>query len=391
MREFGAQRTRVFTESVIREMTRLCHLYQGDDALNLAQGFPDFEAPPAVKEAACRAISTDENQYSVTWGAPAFREAIARKVARFNDIQADPETMITVCCGATEAMIATMLALVNPGDEVVVFAPFYENYGPDTVLSGAVPRYVTLHEPDWHIDPDELAAAFNPRTKAVVVNTPNNPTGKIFSREELDLIADLCLKWDCVAITDEIYEHLVYNGRHISLATLPGMADRTVTISGLSKSYSVTGWRVGYIIASPPLTDAIRKVHDFLSVCAPHPLQLAGITALGLPDSYYEELLAGYRARRDFMLKALEEHGFKAYAPDGAYYIMADISAFGYDDDVEFAHHLVRDVGFAVVPGSSFYHRPELGRQKVRFCFAKKMETLERVRALLGRIVVKRR
>jgi aspartate/methionine/tyrosine aminotransferase len=390
MKDVSAARTRGFTESVIREMTRLCYLYQGSEALNLAQGFPDFEAPPEVKEAACRAIAEDANQYSVTWGAKSFREAVARKVARFRGIQADPETMITVCCGATEAMISTMLALVNPGEEVVVFAPFYENYGPDTMLSGAVPRFVTLHEPDWHFDRDELAAAFSERTKAIIINTPNNPTGKVFNREELEFIAGLCQQWDCLAITDEIYEHLVFQGEHISLATLPGMAERTVTISGLSKSYSVTGWRIGYTIASPALTNAIRKVHDFLSVCAPHPLQVAGVTALALPDTYYEALMAAYRVRREFMLGALGEAGFRCFPPDGAYYIMADISGFGYDDDVEFARYLVKDVGFAIVPGSSFYHRPELGRQRVRFCFAKKMETLEKVSSLLGTIETKR-
>ncbi|MDA8218524.1 MAG: aminotransferase class I/II-fold pyridoxal phosphate-dependent enzyme [Dehalococcoidales bacterium] len=386
MKDFSADRTHSFTESVIREMTRLCYLYQGSEALNLAQGFPDFPSPPEIKEAACRAIRDDLNQYSITWGSHELREAIARKVARFRDIEADPETMITITCGATEAMIASLLAVVNPGEEVVVFAPFYENYGPDTVLSGARPRFVTLHEPDWHFDPAELAAAFSKRTKAIVINTPNNPTGKVFSRRELQHIADQCRKWDCLAITDEIYEHLVYNGEHVSLATLPGMAERTITISGFSKTYSVTGWRVGYVIASPELSNAIRKVHDFLTVAAPHPLQAAAVTALGLPDQYYADLLAAYRLRRDYMLEMLTKAGFRCFAPDGAYYVMADISAFGYENDVAFAHHLVRDVGFAVVPGSSFYHDPALGSQRVRFCFAKKMETLRQVEALLAKI-----
>ena len=386
MRDFAARRTLGFTESVIREMTRLCQLYQGSEALNLAQGFPDFPAPPEVKEAACRAIQEEVNQYSITWGARDLREAIAAKVLKWRGIQADPDTMVTVTCGATEAMISTLLALVDPGDEVVVFQPFYENYGPDTILSGAEPRFVTLREPDWHVDADELAAAFGPRTKAIIINTPNNPTGRVFSRRELELIADLCRRWDCLAITDEIYEHLVYSGEHVSLATLPGMAERTVTISGLSKSYSITGWRLGYVIASPELTNAIRKVHDFLTVAAPSPLQRAGIVALALPEQYYSDLLAAYRLRRDYMLAMLERAGFRCFAPEGAYYVMADISAFGYPNDVEFAHHLVRDVGFAVVPGSSFYRDPDMGRQRVRFCFAKKMETLQRVETLLGKI-----
>ncbi|MHB1135133.1 MAG: pyridoxal phosphate-dependent aminotransferase [Chloroflexota bacterium] len=386
MREFAARRTLGFTESVIREMTRLCLLYQGSEALNLAQGFPDFPAPPAVKEAACRAIADEINQYSITWGAADLRQAIAEKVAKWRGIVADPETMITVTCGATEAMMATMLALVDPGDEVIVFQPFYENYGPDTILSGAVPRFVTLREPDWAIDPDELSAAFGPRTKAIIINTPNNPTGKVFSRAELTLIADLCQRWDCLAVTDEIYEHIIFNGEHVSLATLPGMAERTVTISGLSKSYSITGWRLGYVVASPALTGAIRKVHDFLTVAAPSPLQAAGIVALNLPESYYGELLAAYRLRREYTLAMLARAGFRSFVPDGAYYIMADISAFGYPDDVAFAHHLVRDVGFAVVPGSSFYREPGLGSQRVRFCFAKKMETLRQVEELLPRI-----
>ena len=321
-----ADRTQHFTESVIREMTRLIALHHPDDGINLAQGFPDFPAPAEIKEAAIEAIRDDVNQYSVTWGAPALRAAVADKVARTTGLVVDPDREVTVTCGATEAMIATLLATVNPGDEVVIFQPFYENYWPDTVLAGASPRFVTLHEPDWRIDPDELAAAFGERTRAVVINTPNNPTGKVFSRAELELIGGLCERWNALAITDEIYEHLVYEGEHVSLATLPGLRERTVTISGIGKSYSVTGWRVGYAVAPPPLTDAIRKVHDFLTVGAPAPLQAAAVAALGQPDSYYRAYLADYRQRRDYLVACLRSAGFGCQPPAGAYYIMADIS-----------------------------------------------------------------
>jgi L-glutamine---4-(methylsulfanyl)-2-oxobutanoate aminotransferase len=386
-----SDRTSQFTESVIREMTRLCHHYQGTRGINLAQGFPDFPAPDALKEAACAAIREDVNQYSITWGSRAFREAIAAKTLRFRGIEIDPEREITVCCGATEAMASTLLALVNPGDEVIVFQPFYENYWPDSVLAGATPRFVTLHEPDWRLDESELASAFNSRTRAIIINTPNNPTGKVFTRAELEFIGDLCQKWNVIAVTDEIYEHLVYEGEHVAMATLPGMRDLTVTISGLSKTYSVTGWRVGYTIAPPDLTDGIRKVHDFLTVGAPAPLQAAGVHALGLPDSYYAELVSAYRERRDICLTMLEEAGFACHRPAGAYYVMADIRPLGFDDDVAFAHHLVRDVGLAVVPGSSFYREPEAGRTKVRFVFAKRRETLARAAELLKTVASPRR
>ncbi|HUE76179.1 MAG TPA: aminotransferase class I/II-fold pyridoxal phosphate-dependent enzyme [Chloroflexota bacterium] len=368
-------------------MTRLCHHYQGENGINLAQGFPDFPAPEALKDAACAAIREDVNQYSITWGSRGFRDAIAAKTLRFRGIHVDPEREITVCCGATEAMASTLLALANPGDEVIVFQPFYENYWPDSVLAGATPQFVTLHEPDWHLDESEVAAAFNDRTRAIIINSPNNPTGKVFSQAELQFIGDLCQKWNVIAITDEIYEHLVYDGEHIAMATLPGMRDRTVTISGLSKTYSVTGWRVGYTIAPPDLTDGIRKVHDFLTVGAPAPLQAAGVYALGLPDSYYAELVRAYRERRDTCLAMLEDAGFTCHRPAGAYYVMADIRPLGYDDDVAFAHHLVRDVGVAVVPGSSFYCDAEAGRTKVRFVFAKRRETLARAADLLKNVV----
>ena len=390
MKRHTSDRATTFTESVIRDMTRQILHYHGDNGLNLAQGFPDFPAPMALKEAACAAIMADHNQYGITWGIRPFREATARKVARYSGIVADPETMITVCCGATEAMMSTMMGVVNPGDEVIIFQPFYENYGPDCILSGACPRFVALREPDWTFDCDELTAVFGPRTKAIVINTPNNPTGKVFSRDELSFIAGLCQKWDALAITDEIYEHLVYEGEHISIATLPGMAERTITISGLSKTYSVTGWRLGYAIASPTLTNAIRKVHDFLTVGAPAPLQRAACTALKFEDAYYTQLRAEYRERRDFMLEVLAEAGFRCYPPAGAYYIMTDITEFGFESDAAMANYLVKEVGVATVPGSSFYHDQALGRQKIRFCFAKKMETLQRLHSVLSKIDVPR-
>jgi aspartate/methionine/tyrosine aminotransferase len=369
----GSNKATQFTESVIREMTRLNQQYGG---VNLSQGFPDFPAPAAIKDAACAAINADINQYAVTWGARPLREAVAREFTRRYGLPIVADEQVTVCCGSTEAMMSTMMAIIDPGDEVVIFEPFYENYGPDAILSGATPRYVTLHEPDWSFDPDQLAAAFNDRTKAIIINTPNNPTGKVFSREELETIAALCRKWDAVAISDEIYEHIIYDGRrHIPIATIEGMADRTVTLNGLSKTYSVTGWRVGWAISPPSLTGAIRKVHDFLTVGAAAPLQEAGAVALGLPDDYYTALATNYQQRRDVLLDILERHHFTTYKPLGAYYIMTDISTFGFSDDVEFARYLVKDVGVAAVPGSSFY-KSDAGRSKLRFCFCKKDETL---------------
>jgi aminotransferase len=375
-----------FTESVIREMTRHAIAH---GAVNLAQGFPDFPCPPELKEAAKAAIDADINQYAITWGARDFRAAIATKTARHHPAwQVDPETDVTVTCGATEGMIAAMMAILDPGDEVVVFEPFYENYGPDAILSGAVPRYVTLHEPDWSIDPDELRAAFGPKTRGLVLNSPHNPTGKVFDRDELDLIAGLCVEHDVVAFTDDIYEYIVYGGEHVPLATLPGMAERTVAVNSLSKTYSVTGWRVGWVIAPASLSAGIRKVHDFLTVGAAAPLQAAGAVALSLPDQYYDELAAAYRERRDLLLDALAGTGLRPYAPEGAYYVMADIGGVTSDDDVSFARSLTVDPGVATVPGSSFYSRPELGRTKIRFAFPKRPETLADAAArlaLLGR------
>jgi aminotransferase len=373
-----------FTESVIREMTRLAQMHK---AINLAQGMPDFEAPPEIKEAACRAIMEDVNQYAITWGAKVFRDAIAAKVKSRWGTRVDPEREITVTCGSTEAMIASLLAVVDPGDEVIVFEPFYENYGPDAILSGATPRYVMLHPPDWRFDPQELEQAFGNKTRAIIINTPNNPTGKVFSPEELRQIADLCMKWDVLAVTDEIYEHIVYDDHaHHAMAMIDGMRDRTITINALSKTYSVTGWRVGYVIAPPPLTQGIRKVHDFLTVGAPAPLQEAGATALSLPDGYYADLAAAYQAKRDLLLKALRGTGFDCSTPRGAYYIMAGFDALSELGDSDFARFLVKDVGIAVVPGSSFFHVRERGSRYVRFCFCKKDSTLQAAAERLHRL-----
>jgi aminotransferase len=371
-----SERSTRFTESVIREMTRLCNQVEG--GVNLAQGFPDFPAPQLVKDAAVRAVLDDVNQYAITWGAPNLRRALAAKMKRFTGLDYETETEMTVCCGSTEGMASTMLALVDPGDEVIVFEPFYENYGPDAVLCGATPRFVRLREPDWTFDPAELEAAFGNRTRAIVINTPNNPTGRVFTREELEAIAALCRKWDVVAITDEIYEHIVYDGAvHVPMASLEGMREHTVTISGISKTYGVTGWRVGWCLAPPSMTGAIRKVHDFLTVGAPAPLQEAAAAALDLPGSYYEGLAREYCEKRDYLVPALEAAGFRTFMPKGAYYVMTDISGFGATHDVDFARRLVREVGVAGVPGSSFYSKPEHGRQRLRFHFARRRATLE--------------
>ena len=370
-----------FTESVIREMTRVALRHS---AVNLAQGFPDFPCPPELKSAACQAIQEDINQYAITWGDRPFRQAIAEKVRWYLGLDIDPEKQITVTCGSTEAMAATMLATVDPGEEVIVFEPYYENYGPDAVLASASPRYVTLHPPDWTFDETELRQAFNEKTKAIIINTPHNPTGKVFTYDELTFIAELCQKWDVLAFTDEIYEHILYDGaKHVAMATLPGMAERTVTINGLSKTYSVTGWRVGYILASPELTGAIRKVHDFLTVGSPAPLQRAGVAAMQLPITYYEELARSYQRKRDTILRTLDEANIQYFAPKGAYYVFAAISGFGYKTDIEFTNYLIKEIGVAVVPGSSFFCLPEDGQRFIRFCFSKTTETLESARQRL--------
>ncbi|MGH9468733.1 MAG: pyridoxal phosphate-dependent aminotransferase [Terriglobia bacterium] len=383
-RQAISKKAQQFTESVIREMTRLAMEH---DALNLAQGFPDFSAPPEVKEAAVQAIRSDVNQYSITWGARDFRRAIAGRFERDTGLAVDPERELTVCCGATEAMVSSLLAVIDPGDEVVVFEPYYENYGPDTIICGAAPKFVRLRPPDWTFDADELAAAFNDRTRAIVLNTPNNPTGKVFTRDELEVIAELCQRWDAYAISDEIYQYLVYDGaRHISIATLPGMRERSITINSMSKTYSVTGWRVGYAVAPPEVSNGIRKMHDFITVGAPAPLQEAGSVAMALPDSYYENVRREYAARRDAFLPVLERAGFRCFKPRGAYYIMTDISGFGFASDAEFSRYLIREIRVAAVPGSSFYSRPESGRQQIRFCYSKSDSTLEEAGRRLARL-----
>ncbi|RUL89154.1 pyridoxal phosphate-dependent aminotransferase [Tautonia sociabilis] len=375
-----------FTESVIRGMSIEARKY---GAVNLAQGMPDFPAPEEIKDAACKAIRDDINQYAITWGSKNLREAIAEHASWHLGLEVDPEQEITVTCGSTEAMIVALLSLINPGDEVILTQPYYENYWPDCVIAGAEPRFVPIRPPHWTFDPDELAAAFNDRTKAIVLCNPNNPTGTVFSRDELEHVAALCRKWDVVAITDEIYEHLVYDGReHVCIAALDGMRERSVTVSGMSKTFGVTGWRVGTILAPPRMSWAFRQMHDFVSIGAAAPLQEAGATAYRLPRSYFSGLSASYQARRDRFCSALLEIGFDFDPPQGAYYVMADFSAFvgGLPDDEAFARHLVRELGVATVPGSSFFRDKELGRRFVRFCFCKRDETLNeaigRLRAL---------
>jgi aminotransferase len=377
-----------FTESVIRGMSIEAMRY---DAVNLAQGMPDFPAPQAIKDAACQAIQDDVNQYAITWGARELRRAIAEHTAWHQGRTIDPETEITVTCGSTEAMLVALLSIINPGDEVILSQPFYENYWPDCVLAGASPRFVPVRPPHWKFDPDELAAAFNDRTKAIVLCNPNNPTGAVFTRDDLETVAALCRRWDVLAVTDEIYEHILYDGRkHTSIATLDGMSERSVTISGMSKTYAVTGWRIGTIVAPPHLTRSFRQVHDFVSIGAAAPLQEAGAVAYRLPREYYEGLASAYQARRDRLSNALWEVGFAFEPPQGAYYIMAEIDAFGFPDDVAFSRHLVREIGVASVPGSSFFQDKSLGSRYIRFCFCKRDETLdaaaERLRML--RVIV---
>jgi aspartate/methionine/tyrosine aminotransferase len=373
-----------FTESVIREMTRMAIQYK---AINLSQGFPDFPAPAEIKRAAQEAIAADINQYAITWGSKNLRLSIAEKFAATTGISIDTEREITVCCGSTESLMSSMMAIINPGDEVVVFEPFYENYGPDAIMSGAIPRFVKLHAPDWTFDPAELAAAFGPKTKAVILNTPNNPTGKVFERAELEMIRDLCIRWNTFAITDEIYEHMLYDGaKHIPIVTLDGMRDRTITINALSKTYSVTGWRVGWAVAPPDVSVAIRKMHDFLTVGAAAPLQEAGAIALKFPKEYYEKLASDYAQRRERLLGILTAAGFKCFKPRGAYYIMTDIAAFDFRDDVAFAKHLVSEIGVAAVPGSSFYHNPGDGRTQLRFTFCKTEKTFQAAEERLAKL-----
>jgi aspartate/methionine/tyrosine aminotransferase len=379
----AAKRTSTFTESVIREMTRIAN---ENEAINLAQGFPDFPMPEPMKEAACAAIHGDINQYAVTWGSAALRLAIAEKYRKWYNMEVDPQTEITVTCGATEAMAAVFMALVDPGDEVIVLEPFYENYGPDAILAGAAPVFVPLDRPNWTLDFDRLKKAFTKRTKAIIVNTPHNPSGRVFSRAEMDAIAELCQKHDAWVITDEIYEHIRYAGDHHVMATWPGMRERTITISGLSKTFSCTGWRLGYAVAPAEQTKAIRKVHDFLTVGAPAPLQAAGAIGLHFDADYFNHLAMDYRARRVVLVDALTEAGFEFSVPEGAYYILADFSKLSSNDDVTFAKWMTREVGVAAVPGSSFYHDHALGggRSLIRFAFCKKLETMQRASARLA-------
>ncbi len=372
-----ADRIATMTESLIREMTRIAIAH---DAINLSQGFPDFPTPDALKQAAVDAIMSDHNQYAITWGSKALREALADKLRAWYGMEVDAERNITICVGVTEAIVVTMMSLINPGDEVVIVEPFHENFYPATIFAGGIPRYVALEPPDFRLDPDKLRRVFNNKTRAIILNTPHNPTGRVFTREELQGVADLCQQYNAVAVTDEIYEHIVYDGRrHIPLATLPGMAERTVTCGGLSKTYAITGWRLAYTVAPEAISNAIRTVHDFTTICAPTPLQEAAVTAVKFPLSYYEQLQADYHARRDKMMTILHDVGFKAAPPEGAYYVMADFSGLGFpsDDDHAFAHWLTTEVGVAVVPGSSFYRTPGLGRGLVRFAFPKKLATLD--------------
>ena len=379
-----ARRTAGFQESVIREMTRL-----GDDAgaVNLSQGLPDFTPPPEVASAAVAAIEAGDNQYTFPFGSPAFRAAIAAKVAR-QGRAVDPETDVTVTCGVSEGMMAAILALTDPGDEVMVLEPWYENYVPDCMMAGVRPVFVPLTMPDYALDADALRARISQRTRLVLLNTPHNPTGRVFTRPELEAVAALCIEHNLIAVTDEIYEHIIYDGRgHLSMAALPGMGERTVTISGLGKTYAVTGWRVGWIVAPSRLSEAIRKVHDYLTICAPSPFQAAGVVALNLPASYYEDMRAAYGQRRDLLLSGLDAAGFAYRRPEGAYYVMADFSGVrwdlsrwtraGWTADRAFAEYLAREGGVAVVPGSSFYAGGEMGRSAVRFNFAKHLSTLE--------------
>jgi len=385
----SARRVSSFADSVFGEMTRLAKLH---NAVNLSQGFPDFEAPQVIKDAACAAIQGEQNQYAPPYGTKAFRDAIAADFSLRYGVELVADEQVTVCCGSTEAMMASMLSCIDPGDEVIVFEPFYENYGPDAILAGAEPKYIRMREPEWRFDPDELTAAFSNPTPAIIINSPNNPTGKVFTRDELQVIADLCQRWDVLAISDEIYERIVFGGNaHVPMASIPGMADRTITTGGLSKTYSVTGWRIGWAISPPALTGGIRKLHDFLTVAAPTPFHDAGVAALSQPEAFYSQLARDYETKRDLMMEILGRHGFIAYNPGGAYYVMADVSRFGFASDSEFAQYLVKEIGVATVPGSSFYIDPSAAPQTVRFCFSKRDETLHEADRRLARLSVRLR
>jgi aspartate/methionine/tyrosine aminotransferase len=379
----AAKRTSTFTESVIREMTRIANQHE---AINLAQGFPDFPMPEPMKEAACAAINGDINQYAVTWGSAALRMAIATKYRRWYNMDVDRDREVTVTCGATEAMASVFMALIDPGDEVIILEPFYENYGPDAILAGASPKFVPFERPNWTLDEDRLRKAFTKKTKAIVVNTPHNPTGRVLARSEMTFIAELCERHDAWVITDEPYEHIRYAGDHHVMATLPGMRDRTITISSLSKTFSCTGWRLGYVIAPPEQTAAIRKVHDFLTVGAPAPLQASGAIGFAFDADYFNHLALDYKARLYMLAPVLQEVGFKFAMPEGAYYIFADFSGISDKGDVEFARWMIEEVGVATVPGSSFYDKKRDGKDFVRFAFCKKFETMKRAAARLSEL-----
>jgi len=377
-----SDRLKHFTESVIRDMTRVANKY---GAINLSQGFPDFDPPDELVAAAKRALDDGYHQYAITWGAPNFRSALARKQQKWMGIDLDPDDNIVVTCGSTEAMMVAMMTVCNPGDRVIVFSPFYENYGADTILSNAEPIYIPLRPPEFQFDPDELRRAFEQGVKALVLCNPSNPSGKVFTHDELQFIAELAQEFDAFIITDEVYEHIVYApNQHTYIASLPGMFERTLSCSSLSKTYSITGWRLGYVISSPEIINGARKVHDFLTVGAPAPLQQAAVTALGLPMSYYEQLQAGYTRRRDLFLSYLEQAELRFTKPDGAYYVLVDISDFDFSDDTDFCYWLVREIGVAAVPGSSFFHEPI--KHLVRFHFAKNEETLIEVGERLVRL-----
>lgn len=377
-----SHRATIIRESNIRDAARL--VSQIPDIVNLGQGLPEYPVPTILKEAAMQAIAADVNQYSNTWGFPQLREAIARKMKHYNGITANPETEITVTVGASEALNAALLATVNPGDEVIVFEPFYENYHPNITIAGGTPRYVSLKAPNYTFDRKELARAFNHHTRAILINTPHNPTGRVFTREELQVVAELCQKWDVIAITDEIYEYMVYDGaKHISMATLPGMADRTITISGLSKTFGVTGWRLGYVVAPPEYTAAIRRVHDYLTLCAPAPLQMAGIVALEMGEDFYKGMVEKYQALRDQLCAVAEKAGFKFRKPEGTYYLFTDASGFGFESDRKMWEFLLRECGLATVAGYCFY-RPDARTQNIRFCYAKSPRTISRAEERLA-------
>ncbi len=367
-----SRRTAAFTDSVIRRMTRVSNEY---GAVNLSQGFPDFDPPKELTDRLAEVAHEDYNQYSITWGAQNFREALAEKQSRYMGVPIDPNENIVVTCGSTEAMMAAMMTVANPGDKVIVFSPFYENYGADAILSGADPIYVPLVPPDFHFDPEILEDAFRQHPKALILCNPSNPCGKVFTRDELLIIADLARKYDTFVITDEVYEHIVYEpNEHVYFASLPGMWERTLSCSSLSKTYSITGWRLGYIIAPGPVIECAKKVHDFLTVGAAAPLQEAAVAGLKLPDSYYKDLQTLYTRKRDLFLKGLDDLGISHTVPEGAYYVLLDVSEYGYNSDLEFCEDLARKVGVGAVPGSSFFREPV--NDYIRLHFAKKEETL---------------